>query len=77
MLAANLPKLVRNPAVEQFLEERKNDFHCTLQDLVVKGAQAMFWRIVVWVAAVEVLVCLVPFELTGIVSLLHLWHVVG
>jgi hypothetical protein len=37
----------------------------------------MFWRIVVWVAAVEVLVCLVPFELTGFISLLHLWRVVG
>ena len=34
----------------------------------------MFWRFVVWVAIVEVLVCLVPFELTGIISLLHLWH---
>jgi hypothetical protein len=36
MLAVDISKFVRNPAVEQFLEERKNDFHCTLQDLVVK-----------------------------------------
>ena len=34
----------------------------------------MFWKFVVWVAIVEVLVCLVPFELTGIISLLHVWH---
>jgi hypothetical protein len=37
----------------------------------------MLWRIVVWVAVVEVLVCLVPFELTGIISLLHLWGICG
>jgi hypothetical protein len=42
-----------------------------------KKAQAMLWRIVVWVAVVEVLVCLVPFELTGIISLLHLWRICG
>jgi hypothetical protein len=35
----------------------------------------MFWRFVVWVAIVEVLVCLVPFELTGIISWLHLWRI--
>jgi hypothetical protein len=40
-------------------------------------AQAMFWRFVFWAAIVEVLVCLVPFELTGIISLLHLWHIGG
>jgi hypothetical protein len=37
----------------------------------------MFWRIVVVLGVVEVLVCLVPFELTGIISLLHLWHIGG
>jgi hypothetical protein len=42
-----------------------------------KVAQAMFWRFVFWAAIVEVLVCLVPFELTGIISLLHLWHIGG
>jgi hypothetical protein len=29
------------------------------------------------VAIVEVLVCLMPFELTGIMSFLHLWHICG
>jgi hypothetical protein len=37
----------------------------------------MFWRFVVSVAIVEVLVCLVPFELTVIISLLHLWRIGG
>jgi len=37
LLAVNISKLVRHPAVEQFVEERKNNFHCTLQDFVVKS----------------------------------------
>jgi hypothetical protein len=37
----------------------------------------MFWRIVFWVAVVEVLVCLVPFELAGIIILLNVWHIGG
>jgi hypothetical protein len=40
-------------------------------------AQSMFWRFVFWAAIVEVLVCLVPSELTGIISLQHLWHIGG
>jgi hypothetical protein len=42
-----------------------------------KIGEAMFWRIVFWVAVVEVLVCLVPFELAGIIILLNVWHIGG
>jgi hypothetical protein len=37
----------------------------------------MFWRIVFWVAVVEVLVRLVPFELAGIIILLNVWQHIG
>jgi hypothetical protein len=37
----------------------------------------MFWRIVFWVAVVEALLFLAPFELVGIISFLDLWRIGG
>jgi hypothetical protein len=33
----------------------------------------MLWRIVVSVAIVEVLVCVLPIELAGVITILRLW----
>jgi hypothetical protein len=33
----------------------------------------MLWRIVFWVAIVEVLLCVVPIEMAGVIALLRLW----
>ena len=33
----------------------------------------MLWRIVFWLAVVEVLLCVVPIELTGMIALFRLW----
>jgi hypothetical protein len=35
--------------------------------------KAMLWRIVVSVAIVEVLLCVLPIELAGVIALLRLW----
>jgi len=35
----------------------------------------MLWRIVFWVAIVEVLLCVVPFELAGVIAFLRVWLV--
>jgi hypothetical protein len=32
----------------------------------------MFWRIVFWVAVVEVVVCVLPIELTGVTAMIRL-----
>jgi hypothetical protein len=31
----------------------------------------MFWRIVFWVAVVEVVVCVLPIELTGVTAMIR------
>jgi hypothetical protein len=31
----------------------------------------MFWRIVFWVAVVEVVVCVLPIELTGLTAMIR------
>jgi hypothetical protein len=68
----------KSPPLEQFLDEVEKRFLLYASGFCCyKRARTMFWRIVVWLAIVEVLLCLVPFELTGIISLLHLWHIGG
>ena len=54
-----------------------NFTYCTVQDIVVIcGAvivvSLMFWRIVISVAVVEVLLCVLPIEFAGAVALIRL-----
>lgn len=37
----------------------------------------MFWRIVISVAVLEVLLCVLPFELAAVTSLMHLFFFSG
>jgi hypothetical protein len=39
---------------------------------MLSGSEAMFWRIVVSVAIVEVLLCVLPFELAGMIAVLRI-----
>jgi hypothetical protein len=58
--------------VFQLSSRFESDLYCTAWDIVVIGnPETMFWRIVFWVAVVEVVVCVLPIELTGVTAMIR------